>query len=317
MILLLNSITLPVKDNVGVGIYCSGGTYAKELTDRLVAQNMLYDFRAYASAEALEQDVLAGKLECGFSVGEKLDEQLAQGKLKEVIVCITTPMSVKGAVIRETVYAELFRIYSDFILQKAQLEVFGTEDAQLRDQMQEYNHFYQDSADVFQLEIQEIDTAAAAGHKIANQEQTYPVRGMVGLFVFLIMFLAHSRKFDEGGSAVDKVLTKSEQFVFGSLNHAAAGTFAGAVGLALIVTLTDTGSVGKEIFGLLLLILISSVWIMLVGSLMKKNTTFVASILSMVVANLLICPIFINLETFLPAFAYVKLLFPLGIYLQL
>lgn len=317
MLLLVDSVSLPIKNNVAVGVCCTGGTYAQELTDRLIEDETLYDFQTYENREELEQAVLSGQLECGFIVGPELDEQVKEGKIREAIVCVTTPMSVKGAVIRETVYAEFLEIYSAEILQQAEADIFGVEDEQRTKELLEYNRFNQEGTSTFQMEVHEIDTATVTGQEQVDNEQTYPIRGMVGLLIFLIMFLAHGRKFDEGGLAVEKALTKSERFVFGCLNHAAAGTFACVVGMVLILVLTDTNAVVKELLALILLVVISSVWIMIVGSFMKAHTSFVACTLTIVIANLLLCPIFINLEAFVPALTYVKMIFPLGIYLQL
>lgn len=315
LLLLMNSISLPDGDNVSVGIYCGGGECAKELVGRLVEDDTLYKFKEYDSREELEKAVVSGKLECGFLLDSELDEKIKKGDLRKSIVYMTTPLSTKGMVIRETVYSTLFQIYSDEILKKNEADIFGAADAERTEQLIEYNHLYQQSSAIFQLEIKEIDVGAKELQDSLDGV-TYPVQGMVGLFIFLIIFLANGRRFDSRGTAVEKALGRWDRFVFGCMSHLAAGTMPAITGMLLILSLAETDNVLKEMVGLALFVCISSVWVMVVGSFLKKNTTFVSTILSIVTANMLICPIFINLETYLPAVSYVRMIFPLGIYLN-
>lgn len=317
LILLIGSISFPDTDNVRVGVCCTGGDYANELAERLYERDDVYRFERYETPDKLERAVLAGKVECGFAFDEQLDEQMEDGDLEESIVFVTTPLCVKGEVIKETVYAELLKLYSDEILKQHEQDIFGEENKERTQKLLEYNRYYQEGDAVFKLEIKEVDTRAFSEEQVLAEASTYPIEGMVGLFVFLVIFLAHGRKFEDRGWAVEKALSKRERFVYGCLSHGAAGMLPALVGMVLIALYGEAGSPIIAGAGLLLLVIISSVWVTIVGSFLKKHTTFVATILSVVTANMLICPIFLNFETYVPALKVVKLIFPLGIYLMI
>lgn len=317
LIWLIGSISFPDPDNVRVGVCCTGGDYANELAKRLYERDDVYRFDSYETPDKLEKAVLAGEVECGFAFDEQLDEQMEDGDLDEAIVFVATPLCVKGEVIKETVYAELLKLYSDEILKRNEQDIFGEENKERTKKLLEYNRYYQEGDAVFKLEIKEVDTHALPAEQVLEEPATYPVEGMVGLFTFLIVFLAYGRKFEDRGWAVEKALSKRERLVYGCLSHTAAGILPALVGIVLIALYGGAGNGIVAGAGLLLLVIISGMWVTIVGSFFKKHTTFVATILTVVVANLLICPVFLNFETYVPALKVVKLIFPLGIYLMI
>lgn len=316
LILLIGSISFPDTDNVHVGVCCTGGDYANELAQRLYERDDVYRFERYETPDLLERAVLAGKVECGFAFDKQLDEQMEDGDLEDSIVFVATPLCVKGEVIKETVYAELLKLYSDEILKHYEQDIFGEENKERTKELLEYNHYYQESDAVFKLEIREVDTSAFPGGQVLAEATTYPIEGMVGLFVFLVVFLACGRKFEDRGRAVEMALNKRERFLYGCLSHGAAGILPALVGMVLVVLYGENGSPLMAGASLLLLVVISSVWVTMVGIFLQKQTTFVAMILSVVTANMLVCPIFLNVENYVPALKVVKIMFPVGLYLM-
>ncbi len=318
LLMLIASVSLPDSQNIMVGICYNDGSYAEKVGHKLIDNNSVFDYKQYENADQLYDDIVSGNVECGFIFSDDFDTQIEKGNLKNSITYITTPLVAKGEIVKETVYSELLRIYSDEILKKSESDIYGNKDEERINKLLEQNHFFQEGSYVFQLEIEEVAITNQGG-VIAEEGKTYPIQGMVGIIIFLIMFLAYGQKFDDKGSMVQKALNKREQFIYGYINTIAAGTLPAIVGIILIIFLADGNGRGifVEILKMLLFLLISGAWIMIVGNLFRKSTTFAASIMSITIANLLICPVFMNFDMYVPAIKYVSLIFPLGIYLYL
>ncbi len=316
LLIVIASVSLPDSKNVMVGICINDSSYAEKISQGLINGNSVFEYKIYDDNQ-LYEDILSGKIECGFIFSEDFDSKIDEGNLKNSITYVTTPLSSKGEVVKETVYSEILRIYSDNILKESENEIYGNGDNVSEERIRnliEQNHIYQEGNDVFQLDIKEIDIKYPDG-VTGEKSKIYPIQGMAGIVIFLIMFLAYGQKFDDTGNMVQKALTKREQFIYGYINTFAAGTLPAIVGIVLIAFLADSRGIVVELLMMLIFVLLSGVWIMIVGSIFRKSTTFVASIMTIVIANLLLCPVFLNLDMFVPAIKYISLIFPLGIYL--
>lgn len=70
-------ISMPQSDNVTVGIVETDGAHGKEVLQHLTQRESLFSFVMYGSKEALQEDVIAGKLECGFYFSNNFEKNLS------------------------------------------------------------------------------------------------------------------------------------------------------------------------------------------------------------------------------------------------
>lgn len=69
-------ISMPQSDNVTVGIVETDGAHGKEVLQHLTQRESLFSFVMYDSKEALQEDVIAGKLECGFYFSNNFEKKI-------------------------------------------------------------------------------------------------------------------------------------------------------------------------------------------------------------------------------------------------
>lgn len=316
LLLVISSVSFPDSGNAAVGICYEGDGYAKQMAEELTEGDSIFTFRVYGGEEELYRDVTAGKTECGFLFAADFEDKIKSGSLKESVTYICTPLTAKGEVAKETVYAALLRIYSDEILRNGEREWYGDADAGRTAALLEWNRFYQEGNQVFRLETEAVDTGA--GNTVQKMEaQVYPLQGMLGLFIFLLMFLAYGRKFGAGRCMVEKALDRTGRRVFGYMGCLAAGTLPALAGFGMILLVKGTEGMIEELLLLLLFLAGSGGWILAVGSLMHRSTSFLSGVVVLTAANLLICPVFVDGSLYVPALKYVSCLFPLGIYLRM
>ena len=97
----------------------------------------------------------------------------------------------------------------------------------------------------------------------------------------------------------------------------AAVIFAGVTFPAIIATIfsimiPETRGVLTEIIAMIVLIVISTIWIMLLGKVIKNYMTYIGSGVAILLANIICCPIFVDLAVFVPAIKYIRMLLPMG-----
>lgn len=87
-------------------------------------------------------------------------------------------------------------------------------------------------------------------------------------------------------------------------------------GFILIMTESNRGFF-IELKAIILFVLLSALWVLVFGRLFRNEITYVSFIVTLIVVNLMICPVFIDLSVYVPALQYISYCFPLGIYLGL
>lgn len=314
LLLILSAVRLPDKENLKVGISGAQGEYGRRILEGLLTDESLFDFYQYGDEEALKRDILSGKLECGFLFHQDFEEKVEKGEYRRTITYMANPLSVKGKVVKETVYAQFFAVYSEEILKQKEGDIFSKEDEERTRKLIRLKQEYADSGAVFQLEILQ-EKIQEKMEKESLSPKVYPLRGITGLLIFLLMLLSQGRKFIPRQYRVDKALNPTERFFFGGLQKLAAGTLPALAGWVMLLFLGESRGILRE-GGMLLLLLVSgSIWIMVMEKGWKKETSFVAATLVITLACLLICPIWIDVAEMIPSMNYLRLLFPVGIYL--
>ena len=316
ILLIISSITIPKGKNLFVGIYRDGGKYSKQIMENLLNEGSIFQFVEYTDKNQLYEDVLEGSLECGFVFDSNLDERIEKGNLKKSITYLENSFSVKGKTVQETVYASLFKIYSDEILKQNIGEIYGnlTEDKIVK--LIEINHKYQNSDAVFQMEIKTKNMPYKTKETDNNLfDEIKPLKGMVGIFVFFVMFMAYGSKYEESNKRIEKSLTLFNRFIYSCTKQIAAGSIPAILGIFAIHYLGAASNIVEEFVRIIIFLFLSSVWITTVGKFIKNGYAFAGTIISMLLINLLVCPIYINFENYIPAISYIRYIFPLGWYL--
>lgn len=312
LLAIVMSIAIPAQNNCFVGICNIQGHDAEKMVNILEDSDSIFEFRRYTDEAEMRQDILSGKIECGFSFSEDFQEKLGTLDVENCLSYIETSFSTKGKVARETVYTAFLQILGEQILKESLDDIYGSYDEELLKELLAKNQEYLDSDQVFQIKEQRVETVANGS---TSSDQTYPIQGLIGLFLFGIMFLEHGRKFEPEKRRVLAVLTPKEQCIFQVLGSFAVVSIAAFVGLIWIFCSSASRGTGIEILFMVLYLLYCWLWIWVIGRLFQSQTTFMVWTVTMIVIQMLICPVFIDLSVYIQALDYIKYLFPLGIYI--
>lgn len=319
VLFLIYKIQMPELNTVAVGVCYEDSTLGKEIYETLDESDSAFEYSVYVNVDELRRDVLGGKLEGGFVFTELFDEGVKTGETKDTILFYSTPFSMKAEVLKETVYAAVFESISETLLLEIDKEQYGEADAYRSQRVAELNKWYLESDALFKLEIVEVPTESKESEQEIQQKslfqaKTYPIQGTAGLLTFLIMYLAYSQRWEVGSRAVLKALSRKDQVMYMAISVLAAATIPAILSMGIAVFAQETRGMLIEMITMIILILVSIIWITLLGKIIKNYMTYIGCGLAVLLANAVLCPIFIDLSVFVPAIKYVRMMLPLGWY---
>ena len=314
VVVLVAGIRVPDTNNTVIGLCNKDGDFAEDVIENLQNRESVFQFNAYTDENEMREAVIRGELESGFVFQKGFEKALEQGKPKNLITFLTTPLTTKGAVAKETVFAAFLERYSQEILLGQEEQVFGEKSEEISKTLLEKNQKYLAGDELFRIDFEEVTANAGESEK---KTETFPVRGMIVLLIFVMILIDHGKKFEQKDCSVEKALTGREKIGFEFLRYISAATIPALAGIVLLVGTGNAVFFIKEVLGMMLFIAILGAWMVLVGRLFRNGTTYASWIMTLVVGNLLLCPIFVNAAEYVPALRYINCVFPVGIYLKL
>lgn len=253
-------------------------------------------------------DVTSGKIDCGFIFADDFDEKMNEKNSRDLILYLATPFTSKGEVLKETVYAVLFQVYSENILSNAEKEIFDEHNEERMEQILEINKSYLEGNDVFQIQIEEVQEAP----ETFQEEPADRIQGLVGLFIFLTMFLTYGHTQLKESDNVELALGGKERWCYRYVKMLAAAFLPSVVGILLLINRTQSCGIYGEFGRVVLFVLLSAVWINIVGGALGRAEHLPTWILSFVIVHLIVCPVFYDFSQYVPAIAWIRYLLPLG-----
>lgn len=314
LVLLIAGIRLPDTGNTIIGICNQDGDFAGDVIANLKERESVFQFEIYKDPQKMKEAVIRGELETAFIFEKGMEEGLKKQKKNQWITGISTPLAVKTEVAQETVFAAFLERYSQEILLREQETVFGKTKPVVTKALLEKNQEYLKSDQIFRMDFEEVES----DQKRSRQNtETFPVRGITVLVIFVMMLMTHGRKFEQKDGSFEKSLTPVENTFFELLRYLASATFPAVCGIILLMATGNGTFLVKEVLGMILFAGISAVWMVLAGKFFQNGITYASWIMTLVIANLLLCPIFFDLPHYVPAVRYINCIFPVGIYLKL
>ena len=314
LLIFIQFIHIPDKGNIQIGVCLNDSSIAEDIYDDLEEQTETYDFKIYKNREQLEKAVASGKVECGFFFTEDFDDDFEDGKIKDSVEFFVTPMSAKAELIRENFYISFLKQYSEVLLLQSEEELYEENSADRTAKILSQNEQYLDGDELFELDIHYIETKE---REVKSDSSTFYLQGMYGLFVFLFMFLSYNKGNRNKAADFRSVLTKKDGIIYDVLELVSIGLVPSAGGMILISLSKESRGILLEITGTLLLLALSTVWILVFAAFCKNEANYLSMFLIISIAQVIVCPIFWDVSRYSKILEYIRYLFPLGTYLLL
>lgn len=310
---LAGQISIPQSDNVTVGVVSTEGAHGKEVLEYLKERDSIFSFVEYDSRETLLEDLVAGKLECGFYFSQNFEKKFEHEKLKNSVSYVCTPLTTKGEVARETFYAALFEVYGRQMLSARAEQLFGENASAAESTLLENNEKYLAGSEVFQVNVEQTKAVETVRN---TAQKVFPIHGLVAVFLFFIMFVEYGRRFDAGEGKPYLALPAPMGGGFQIMGLLAAGTVPAVLGTVMVCSSGESRGVLIEVTAMCLLLVICALWIAFAGKWIRSMTGFTSQMFLLLLINLVFCPVFVDISAYIPAFEIVRCFFPTGLYLE-
>lgn len=313
LLYLTGHIIIPSAENIRVGIYTENSVYGERIKEELLGQRDGLEFVEVSGEEELAQEVYRGTCDCGFLFDETLDDALKSQDLSRSIAYFCSTSTTKGLVAKESVYAALFRCFSEEILKKEADMLFeeakDDSDGKLVGTVLEYNRNYLSSDEVFRVEFSRgREEESSEGRDAADIQY-----GVLGLCIFAAALLYGRYRFSLEYGSIGKKLQKKERILLLAARIFIPVLLAGIL-LQAITGLLEGGQSPKGFFAMIFFCLLSTVWTLLFSALFRREQKYLCSICAVLLMNLVLCPVFFDLSVYIPAVSVIQKILPLYYY---
>lgn len=189
--------------------------------------------------------------------------------------------------------------------------VFGEQKEEIGSMLGSAYDAYLQSNDIFHTELTTVQNEAAD----RKESDIYPLQGLIGIFVFMTIFLAGMSITGNGYRNLVESMEIHQRTLFQVTNLLAAATPVSLVGTLLSGFLPGSRGAVMEIMHMFGLVVISCMEVLVIWRLQRQSATGKAMLLAFVVLQIILCPVFVDIGEFIPALTYVRYLLPLGYYL--
>ena len=289
-----------------VGVYAQD-EQGRELLSLLKQEENVFRFISFDSEEELRRQVENGSLECGYVLPEGFYEELARGKFRHQIGLYCSPFSAAHRISYEVVFARLYQTLSDRVLEDYLKESgLGTE--QLA-RLLELKEEYENNESTFSFRYETV-----GGEQTDREVSLNVVRGGIGVVIFFmsLLGLGNCRELIRISRRIPAV--KGNRIKSMSLHIAVLGS---VIMGAVLILLSGIGeNFLRELLGLLVFWMVLEVYVRLLGLLLPTPRTVYGMIPVLVLGSLLFAPVFVRIEAYLPAAAFIGRMFPVTWYLE-
>ena len=313
MIMFIQNIQMPNKDNVEAALLKSEGKYAKEIINELITSESVFEFKLYDNEEEVESDVVSGKVDCAFIFKEDFDNKIEEGNYKKIVEYLCSTNTTKGAVMQESVYASFYRSFSRVILKQVDEQILGDYENRKLQKLLEKNEEYIASSDLFDTNIIKVDCDRydIENEKTSQEKNADRSIAIAAIMTFLMMYLYAGKNFSKRRN-IKAALNRTDAFVFDVLGNIASGLIPSL--LILGYKLYDTANMIWIINGAGF-VMYSSLWIAIVIRFMKAKTSYYASVMVIIIFFVLLSPVIVDVSLFIPTIKYIRMIVPVNILL--
>ncbi len=272
-----------------------------------------YDFYVCASKDAVYDAVRNEEAVCGYIFNENISEMIVAEKYNDHITVVKNKGDLVSDMINEVVFSAYFKEFTrlvtteyirgnekfDLVEEEAVLQVNGAYD------------IYVDGNGTFKIEFESlgVDGDFANTETIEGNTMTFPLRGVMAVLIFMGGLLGAVNWLSDSEKGVFKTLG----YDFVNLSRLFYGMIpAGLLGVSTVLSLILCGQsvgLGREILVMFFYVVAVALFGALCTYIVKKSVVMVSVMPVVIMAALLVCPVFIDLSVYVPAVGLVRNIF--------
>ncbi len=315
---IVSESVIPSEEPSRVLILNEAGEYGEKIFELLNVTSEhggAYIYEEAENEESLRSLVRKGQAACGFLFPEDMEERIAAGDTRDMILMITSTFSAKGPAVRESVFAAIYRVMNADIIESAEPLLFEDPDL-VRDYIKDRYDYLVVSDEVFSLEYEIVETAPGKSDAFLK-DSSDPIRGTAAVLIFILCLYSASSYFGKAGRFF-RALGKTGRAVSLFLYELASILIPGLCALVMIRILKP-GDVPlvRELVMYALFLVFSCIWSGIFVSFFKRSEKYFPAVSVLMFVCFAICPVFFDIAGYFPVIRYITSLFPPAFYLYM
>lgn len=296
---------------------CALGEQDGQLGGRLLAdltgperQDGMFRFYLCSDEQQLKAEVASRRAECGFVIGEALEEKLNQQDYKRCISVYSAPSTVTAALAGEAIFAAMIQLYdkdllADYVLQNEIFATIAPAGSSEREAMvQEASGLYDkwstnESTFRFTYAYQNEDSQITVADEV-TAATVFPVRGVVAILVFITGLY---------GAVMDGMDERRGMFLPLSYRErlfCRLACMTGPVCMAAVSGLTalwcgqTMGTIAREVLIMMAYVILVVGFSWILARVCRQPQVLCCMIPFFVIGSLLLCPVIVDAGAFVP-----------------
>lgn len=314
---------LPSGDDNGnyyAGIYVNGkitDEFAEVFIKNLLSNQDSFRFVFFDDEEKMKQEIIREKLVCGYVIPADIRDIISSGNSKKCIDVYKIPASTIQPAVNEVVYAELIKIQGYRIMDEYMKNSDIFPDGDYMDEASKYYELYTAGKDTIKINYEELGSDEVISAKDIPTRLSFPVRGILSILVFLSGLFGGVIFLRDTENGIFQTIEKGFKSCLRILYIFIPAFILGICAVITMLFSKDAVAFSKEFVNMLMLIVMTVIFTLLLTLITKKSKTLSACIPVIMICSLVFCPIFINIDIYIPFTKYIQKLFVPYYYLKL
>jgi len=273
-------------------------------TNALLSDRSVLEFYACNSADELYKSIENGDTDCGYVFSKDLTNQLDSKSYKGSITLIKNSSEFISSLSNEIVFSALFRVYgktiaTNYINESALFSPIKTSAIKMANEKYDY---YVNGAATFHINFDTLsnngDTTSL--NTIEVEKSSFPIRGILSILIFIAGLFGCVQWLKDSENGVFAPMSYSFKRISRILYIIIPTLLFSLSALITIYLSNIQRSPWVEIKSMFLYILLIIIFCSILSYIIRKSTLLISLIPIFIIGSLVLCPIFINVASFLP-----------------
>ncbi len=308
--IITHTASLKEAEPVRVGIVLEDDDMIAVLTrDYLINGDYSVEFYEAESQEKLEQDIMNKRAECGYIVSTGLKDKLDSGSYSDVIELIICKSDFVSSMTDEIFFSAMFKAYSPEVAVNYvnSVEKFQKHAEKAEEEIRKGYEEYISGDDTFRIDFKVIDGTQEAELQLEDKTGQFPLRALFMILVYISGFFGIVEYYFDKNSGTFITLPRMYR-IAGKPVYAFISCVLFAV--SAIITLAVAGQLngGTDILHMTVYVIAVTLFAWLVAILVRSTSTMISIIPVLLIACLILCPVFVNITAYVPFTKYIRAL---------
>lgn len=310
-LIITNVPDLNKKEKPRVGIVVEDDDeIALRTRNYLVEGDYSVEFYDVPSEKQLEKDIYDNGTECGYVIGSNLSGKLESGKYHGAIELVMCNSNFISSMTNEIFFAAMFKAYSPEIAINyiRSVKEFQKHADKAQEDINKGYQEYIDGNDTFRIDFRILDdTDISVTRELEDSTGEFPIKPVLVILVYIAGLFGIVQFYMDAEKGTFITLSKVYR-IAGKPLYAFIGSFLFAVSVEITLAITGDVHSIKDVCSMAVYVLAVTAFSWALATIVRTSTGMIIIMPVLVIACVILCPVFINIVAYVPFLKYLRAL---------